>query len=204
MLVDRAPAVANWIRALRRHPGPPDRQGGPRAPDPGRGAQPPSATPSATRRKAAAQGLGHALAEREDTLTLVYNTVAAEKQVEDRWRRFADPAAPRHLANEVDAEAVAALEAAVVAAYPTLSWRYYRLKAKAMGRRALDHWDRNAPLTEAPPRHYAWSEAKALVLEAFRGLSPALRRRRRALLRRARGSTPSRARASSRAPIPTR
>jgi oligoendopeptidase F len=171
MVVDRAPAMANWSRlhddilgrliarvgrerltlaeALNRF-----------------------SDPSAARRKAAAQGLGRALAEREETLALVYNTLTAEKQVEDRWRRFADPAAPRHLANEVPAEAVAALETAVVAAYEKLSWRYYRLKAKAMGRRTLNYWDRSAPLTEAPPRRYSWGEAKARALEAFGSLSP--------------------------------
>ncbi len=172
LIIDRAPAVANWTRlyddTLARLTA---RVGRERLTLPE--ALNRFSDPSAPRRKAAAQGLAQALAEREETLALIYNTVAAEKQVEDRWRRFADPAAPRHLANEVPPEAVAALEAAVVASYQRLSWRYYRLKAKAMGRRNLDYWDRSAPLTEAPPRYYPWSEAKARALQAFGGLSPA-------------------------------
>ena len=41
---------------------------------------------------------------------------------------------------------------AVAEAYPRISHRYYALKAKAMGKTALDHWDRNAPLESTPPR----------------------------------------------------
>ncbi|HXU99558.1 MAG TPA: M3 family oligoendopeptidase, partial [Caulobacteraceae bacterium] len=171
LLVDRAPAVANWSRlyddtlarltarigrdrltlseALNR-----------------------LSDPAPSRRRAAAAGLAGALAEREETLALCYNTLVAEKEVEDRWRRYPAPAASRHLANEVDPEAVAALEDAVVEAYPRLSHRYYRLKAKVLGKRVLDHWDRNAPLTQSPPRLYEWSAAKALVLESFEALSP--------------------------------
>jgi len=59
------------------------------------------------------------------------------------------------------------LEDAVVEHYPRLSHRYYALKAKALGKRTLDHWDRNAPLDQEQPRRYGWSEAKALVPSAW-------------------------------------
>jgi oligoendopeptidase F len=171
MLVDRAPAVANWSRlyddALARLTA---RVGRDRLTLSEALNQ--LSDPAPTRRRAAAAGLARALAEREETLALCYNTLAAEKAVEERWRRYADPAASRHLSNEVDPEAVAALEGAVVEAYPTLSHRYYRLKAKAIGKRVLDHWDRNAPLTQSPPRLYDWTAAKALVLDSFSALSP--------------------------------
>ncbi len=171
LLVDRAPAVANWSRlyddTLARLTAKVGRERLNLSEALNR-----LSDPSPERRRAAAGGLAAALAEREETLALCFNTLAAEKQVEDRWRRYADPAAPRHLANEVDPEGVAALEAAVVEAYPALSHRYYRLKAKALGRRTLDHWDRNAPLSEAPPRAYDWPRAKALVLDCFADLSP--------------------------------
>jgi oligoendopeptidase F len=72
----------------------------------------------------------------------------------------------------VDADAVEALEAAVVEAYPKVSHRYYALKAKIMGRKSLDYWDRNAPLDTAQPRTYDWSEARAMVLDSFSDLAP--------------------------------
>jgi oligoendopeptidase F len=171
MLVDRAPAVANWSRLydetlsrLVAHCG--------REPLTLSEALNRLSDSDPARRKAAAQGLAKALAVNTPVLGLCLNTVAAEKQVEDRWRKFADPAAARHLANEVDAEAVAALEAAVVESYPRLSHRYYALKARLMGKKVLDQWDRNAPLDQAKPRAYGWDEARSMVLDAFHGLTP--------------------------------
>jgi oligoendopeptidase F len=131
-----------------------------------------SAGPDARKRRLAAAALAKALADRSGTLALSLNTLAFEKQVEDRWRKYPTPAASRHLANEVDAEAVDALEAAVVDGYEAVSHRYYRLKARVMGRKSLDHWDRNAPLDSAQPRTYTWDEAKSVVLDSFTALSP--------------------------------
>ena len=171
LLIDKAPAVANWGRLTDDTlAGLSARVGGEtltlaetlnRMSD-----------PDAKRRKAAAQALSKALTERAPTLALSLNTLAFEKQIEDRWRKFASPAAGRHLANEVDAVAVAALEAAVVDGYERVSHRYYRLKAKVMGRKVLDHWDRNSPLDEAQPRVFSWDEARSIVLESFTALAP--------------------------------
>lgn len=128
--------------------------------------------PDGLRRKQAAQGLARALEERIPVLALAMNTLAFEKQVEDRWRKYPSPTASRHLANEVDADAVEALEAAVTEAYASVSHRYYRLKAKVMGRKTLDYWDRNAPLSTEAPRTYGWDEARTIVLESFSDLAP--------------------------------
>jgi oligoendopeptidase F len=128
--------------------------------------------PAPAVRKAAAQGLAKALEKDAPVMGLALNTLAFEKQVEDGWRSYAYPAQSRHLANEVDKEAVDALEAAVVEAYPSISHRYYRLKARLMGVKTLNYWDRNAPLTAAAPRRYGWDEAKGIVLESFEALAP--------------------------------
>ena len=171
MLIDRGPAVANWSRLSEETLAALTAKVGKetltlsetlnRLSD-----------PDAARRKQAAQGLAKALEQRTSTLALCLNTLAFEKQVEDRWRKYLEPAASRHIANEVHADAVAALEEAVVDSYESVSHRYYRLKAKVMGRTTLDQWDRNAPLDTAQPRTYAWDEAKAMVLESFSALAP--------------------------------
>ncbi|KSB90928.1 oligoendopeptidase F [Caulobacter vibrioides] len=170
-IVDRGPAVANWVRLYDETLAKLSAKVGKEQltlPE----ALNRLSDPDVHRRKAAADGLAQALSERASTQALVMNTLAFEKQVEDRWRRYDDPAHSRHLANEVDADAVDALEAAVVEAYPRLSHRYYALKAKAMGRKSLDYWDRNAPLDAAKPRLYPWGEAKEVVLESFQALAP--------------------------------
>ena len=171
MLVDRGPAVANWSRlwdeTLARLSA---KVGGETLTLPELLNR--LSDPDAGRRKQAAQALAKALEERTPPLALALNTLAFEKQVEDRWRKYPNPSASRHLANEVDADAVEALEAAVVEAYPRVSHRYYQLKAKVMGRKTLDYWDRNAPLDTAQPRTYGWDEARGMVLESFADLAP--------------------------------
>ncbi len=126
--------------------------------------------PKAAKRKAAAEGLNEALAARAGTMALVLNTVAADKALEDRWRGFKRPADSRHLANEVDGEAVDAMAEAVAEAYPRLSHRYYALKARAMGRGTLDQWDRNAPIETRAPRGFDWGQGREIVLESFADL----------------------------------
>jgi len=171
LLLDRAPAVANWTRlfdeTLARLSAKVGRETLTLPELLNR-----MSDPAAPRRKAAAAALAKALQERTPTLALCLNTLAFEKQVEDRWRKYASPAASRHLANEVHAESVAALEAAVVEGYESVSHRYYALKARAMGKTCLDHWDRNAPLDTAAPRIYGWDEARGVVLESFQALAP--------------------------------
>jgi len=171
MVIDRGPAVANWVRLF-------DETLARLAVKVGDETLTLPETlnrlsdPDGHRRKKAGKGLAKALEACTPVLALAYNTLAFEKQVEDRWRNYPTPAASRHIANEVDADAVEALEAAVVDAYAAVSHRYYRLKAKIMGRKTLDYWDRNAPLDTAKPRVYGWDEAKAVVLESFAGLAP--------------------------------
>ncbi len=171
MLIDRGPAVANWSRLSEETLAALTAKVGKETLTLSEALNRLS-DPDGARRKQAATGLAKALEERTPTLALCFNTLAFEKQVEDRWRKYPDPAASRHIANEVHADAVAALEAAVVEAYEPVSHRYYWLKAKAMGRDVLDQWDRNAPLDTALPRTYGWDEAKGMVLESFSALAP--------------------------------
>lgn len=124
------------------------------------------------KRKAAAQALAKTFGENLRTFTLITNTLAKDKEISDRWRRFPDIAAARHLANRVEPEVVDALVSAVRAAYPRLSHRYYALKARWFGKKRLPHWDRNAPLPKVASRTIAWSEAKSTVLSAYGAFSP--------------------------------
>ena len=131
-------------------------------------------TPGSRREEAqaAANALAATLGANLRLFGLVTNTLAKDKEISDRWRKFADVADSRHLANRVEREVVEALVAAVTDAYPRLSHRYYALKARWFGKERLAHWDRNAPLPNAPQRHYAWEAARDTVLDAYAGFSP--------------------------------
>jgi oligoendopeptidase F len=123
--------------------------------------------PDESKRKAAADALAKTFRENLRLFTLITNTLAKDKEISDRWRGFRDVADARHLSNRVEPEVVAALVDSVRAAYPRISHRYYRLKAKWFGKDALDHWDRNAPLPKVPMRTIAWDEARDTVLSSY-------------------------------------
>jgi oligoendopeptidase F len=127
---------------------------------------------SGAKRKAAAQALAHTFKENVQQFALIANTLAKDKEISDRWRGFADIADERHLSNRVEREVVDALVAAVRAAYPRLSHRYYALKAGWFGKKRLPYWDRNAPLPQVPMRNVPWTEAMETVLGAYRAFSP--------------------------------
>src|SRR5579863_5943691 len=127
---------------------------------------------SGAKRKAAAQALAHTLNGNIQHFALITNTLAKDKEISDRWRGFADVADERHLSNRVEREVVDALVAAVRAAYPRLSHRYYALKAKWFGKKRLPHWDRNAPLPQVTQRTVGWTEARNTVLTAYGAFSP--------------------------------
>jgi len=125
-------------------------------------------------RKAAAKSFAAGLSGHLRTFALITNTLAKDKEIEDKWRGFKAPVSSRNLANFVEDEVVDALVAAVKAAYPRLSHRYYQLKARWMGLERLPYWDRNAPLPEDLDHAIAWDEARRRVLGAYRAFSPDL------------------------------
>ena len=124
------------------------------------------------RREAAARALAVVFDRNVKLFARIHNTLAKEKEIVDRWRKMPTPQHGRHLSNHVEPEVVQALRDAVVAAYPKLSHRYYRLKARWMGLDKLQVWDRNAPLPTETPRLVNWDEATRTVLEAYAAFDP--------------------------------
>ena len=128
--------------------------------------------PNEEKRREAALAVGETLKDNLRIFSLITNTLAKDKEISDRWRGFDDVADARHLSNRVERDVVAALAAAVEDAHPRLSHRYYKLKAKWFGKEKLDYWDRGAPLPAAPSKTYSWSEARDIVITAYRGFAP--------------------------------
>ena len=123
-------------------------------------------------RREAALTIGEVLGKNTRTFALITNTLAKDKEIEDRWRQFPRAISSRNLANFVEDEVVDALIAAVRDSYPRLSHRYYKLKARWFGVEELPFWDRNAPLPEEEDRRISWSEAEETVLSAYSAFSP--------------------------------
>jgi oligoendopeptidase F len=125
-------------------------------------------------RQKGAEALAKTFGDNIRLFTLITNVLAKDKEIADRWRGFKDISESRHLSNRVEPEVVEAMVSAVRAAYPRLSHRYYKLKAKWFGVEQLNHWDRNAPLPKVEQRAIPWTEAKDMVLTAYAGFSPEL------------------------------
>jgi oligoendopeptidase F len=118
--------------------------------------------------KALEKGLNHHLS----LFTFITNTLAKDKEIEDTWRKYPEPASERHLVNQVDPQAIESLTKAVKSSYSRLSHRYYALKAKLLGLENLEYWDRNAPLPQQGEQNISWLQARTIVLDAYERFSP--------------------------------
>ena len=125
-------------------------------------------------RKRAAESIAQVFQDNIRLFAHVTNTLAKDKETEDKWRHHARPVSSRNLGNHVEDEVVDALAGAVQAAYPDLSHRYYALKAKWLGLEKLEYWDRNAPLPDADHTAIPWPQAQRMVLDAYRKFSAPL------------------------------
>ena len=128
----------------------------------------------AGKRRSAAKSIGQVFGDNIRIFSLILNTLAKEKETEDRWRGYPEPISARNLSNQVESTVVDALIKAVKESYPRLSHRYYALKAKWLGVEVLDYWDRNAPLPGNDERIIPWEEAVDLVISAYQDFSPQL------------------------------
>lgn len=127
--------------------------------------------PDGPTRKQAAESLGEVLDRNIRLFALITNTLAKDKEVEDKWRQYEKPVSQRNRANHVEDEVVDALADSVARAYPSISHRYYTMKARWFGVDKLDYWDRNAPLPEEDDRLIPWDEARTTVLDAYGAFS---------------------------------
>ncbi|MDP3371599.1 MAG: M3 family oligoendopeptidase [Candidatus Paracaedibacteraceae bacterium] len=125
-----------------------------------------------TKRRQGAMALAEGLSSKASLFAFITNTLAKDKEIEDKWRTYASPMHERHLANQVEADVVNALVVAVKQSYPRLSHRYYALKAKMMGIPVLQYWDRNAPLSDADDETFTWLETRKIVMDAYQAFSP--------------------------------
>jgi oligoendopeptidase F len=125
-----------------------------------------------SKREAATHALAEVFRDNIKLFARVHNTLAKEKEIEDRWRKMPTPQTGRHLSNHVEAEVVEALRNAVVDAYPRLSHRYYALKAKWLGLERMQTWDRNAPLPMEIDKTVDWDEATETVMSAYADFDP--------------------------------
>ncbi len=124
-------------------------------------------------RARAAQALTDGLRSESLLLTFVFNLIAQDHALTDRLRRYPQPMAARHLANEIDADTVESLMTACEA-NTDIVVDYYHLKRRLLGVDVLYDYDRYAPI-EAQDERVTWPAARDLVLDAYGAFSPKMR-----------------------------
>jgi oligoendopeptidase F len=120
-------------------------------------------------RRETAEGITAALDPGLRTRAYIFNTLALDKSIDDRLRRFPSWISSRNLSNEASDESVQALVTAVRGRYE-LPQRWYRLKARLLGLDRLADFDRMAALTE-DDRRISWKEARELVQDSYTSFS---------------------------------
>jgi oligoendopeptidase F len=125
--------------------------------------------PDRDARRTAAEAVTTALGTDLRSRAYVFNTLLADKMVDDRLRSYPHWLASRNLSNEASDESVEALVSAVRNRY-ALPRRWYKLKARLLGIDRLADYDRMAPVATEEQR-IAWPEARDLVRDTYGAFS---------------------------------
>lgn len=126
-------------------------------------------------RQAAADAFSAGLTQLEKALTFTYNTLLADKRLEDKLRKHPYPEHSRHLSNELDKPTVD-LVMRLCKERGDIVARYYHVKREILGLPELTHIDRYAPLFDSAKK-VNWDDAKKMVLDAFGEFHPEIRDR---------------------------
>ncbi len=124
-------------------------------------------------RRQAADDLTAGLQGQSHILTHIFNTLAADKMIDDRLRRHDSWVHAMNLENELTGATVETLVQAVTSRYDIVQ-RYYRVKKELLQLDELTDYDRYAPLPALPSQKIGWEECKAMVLQSFTGFSAEL------------------------------
>ncbi len=125
-------------------------------------------------RKKAADSLTEGLRSRSMELTYIFNVLAADKASDDKRRGYESWISSRNLSNKAPDAVVEALIKAVTARYELVA-RHYNLKRVLLGYDELYDYDRYAPIpVKGEESEYSWSEARAIVENAYNAFSPRL------------------------------
>ncbi len=125
-------------------------------------------------RRRAAASLTEGFSKMRRTLTYIFNTLLADKQINDRLRKHPSWISSRNLSNLISDETVDILIDSVQQFYPVVQ-RYYRLKKRILGVDALMDYDRYAPILESEVE-MSWDDARKLVVESYTEFHPEMGR----------------------------
>ncbi|MBM9520016.1 M3 family oligoendopeptidase [Desulforhopalus vacuolatus] len=122
-------------------------------------------------RESAAKEMTEGLQANLHILTHIFNTLAADKMISDRLRRYGNWISSMNLHNDLHDSTVDVLVETVTSRYDLVE-RYYNLKRDTLKLPQLEDYDRYAPLPSLPSRKISWQECQKMVLRSFSEFSP--------------------------------
>jgi oligoendopeptidase F len=128
-------------------------------------------SPDRTIRENAAKEMTEGLQANLHILTHIFNTLAADKMISDRLRRYGNWISSMNLNNDLHDSTVDVLVETVTSHYDLVE-RYYNLKRDILKLSRLEDYDRYAPLPSLPSRQISWEECQKTVLQSFSDFSP--------------------------------
>ncbi|MBI4612009.1 MAG: M3 family oligoendopeptidase [Planctomycetes bacterium] len=109
-----------------------------------------------------------------ETMAACLNGVKGWGLVTNRGRKYEDAIQPSLVSARIDRRTLDALLAASAGSFPTFR-RYYRAKARALGKERLAWWDKEAPVGRLEKK-WAYREAADFIVCQFSGFSERLAR----------------------------
>lgn len=122
-------------------------------------------------RAQAARELTDGLNSQLHILTHIFNTILADKMIDDRLRKHDSWLSSMNLYNELEHSTVEILVNEVTSRYDIVK-RYYQLKTKLLELPKLVDYDRYAPLPHLPKGSIPWPECRKMVIDSFDAFSP--------------------------------
>ncbi len=124
-------------------------------------------------REKASKVLSEGLKNNEYPLVSVFNNIALEHKVFGEIRKYSSPEEPRYFADDISQKAVDNMLNAVTEHYSKICHRYYKLKAKILGKKKLQYWDRcsKVKLTSDENKKYTYDEALQIVFSVYKNFS---------------------------------
>lgn len=121
-------------------------------------------------RKRAAASLTKGFNDLKRSLTFVFNTLLADKHMNDKLRSYPSWISSRNLSNQISDETVETLVQSVVDHYPVVQ-RYYKLKSRILGIPTMYEYDRYAPIMKSESKIH-WDDAEKMVRDSFNEFDP--------------------------------
>lgn len=123
-------------------------------------------------RRDASITLSEGLKANSYALVSVFNNIILSYQTYNDLRNYKYPEEKRFLEDDVDKSVIGTMIDSITAHYGSISHRYYKLKAKILGKPKLQYWDRAEKVClSKDEKKYTYDEAIDLVLSIFKDFS---------------------------------